>query len=277
MARARLLSSIVVYVIGVGGAQPSSVELLQTQPAAAKPRVTQPPRQETSAQPGRKLDAAAVERGQHAFAQSCAFCHGADARGGAQGGSDLLQSPIVLEDEGGAGLGRVSAVGRPEKNMPKFELPATAGRRDRRVPARARGSAASSSRSRSTSSSAIAKAGAAYFNGPGRLHDLSLGDRRSRAHRREVRPGHAAGPHGRAARPRRVSRRRTTHGTCRCAPRSRCRPGEPVDRRRALSLRFPRDAEGRVRQAAHHQLAEATCRRWRSSIRSTRTSRCSAR
>jgi cytochrome c oxidase cbb3-type subunit 3 len=108
-----------------------------------------------------------VARGQQVFGQHCAFCHGADARGGAQGGSDLLQSPIVLDDARGAGLGRFLAVGRPEKNMPRFALP-----RQRIVEIAAflhdRVGTASSSRFTVDILVGDPKAGAAYFNGPGR-------------------------------------------------------------------------------------------------------------
>jgi cytochrome c oxidase cbb3-type subunit III len=108
-----------------------------------------------------------VARGQQVFGQHCAFCHGADARGGAQGGSDLLQSPIVLEDEGGAGLGRFLAVGRPEKNMPKFDLPRL---RVVEIAAflHARVEAASASRFKVSILVGDPKAGEAYFNGTGR-------------------------------------------------------------------------------------------------------------
>ena len=106
-------------------------------------------------------------RGEQVFGQHCAFCHGVDARGGAQGGSDLLLSPIVLEDEGGAGLGKFLAVGRPEKNMPKFALPRP---QVAEIAAflHARIGAASSSRFKVDILVGDPKAGEAYFNGPGR-------------------------------------------------------------------------------------------------------------
>jgi mono/diheme cytochrome c family protein len=63
-----------------------------------------------------------VERGQAILVAKCGFCHGSNARGGA-GGSDLTRSPIVQEDEGGKQLNAFLKVGRPEKNMPKFDLP----------------------------------------------------------------------------------------------------------------------------------------------------------
>ena len=109
----------------------------------------------------------AADRGQRTFELQCAFCHGADARGGAQGGSDLLQSAIVLEDEGGTQLGQFLHVGRPEKNMPRFEL----SRRqvsDIAAFLHSRMSAASSSRFKVSILVGDAKAGAVYFNGPGR-------------------------------------------------------------------------------------------------------------
>jgi cytochrome c oxidase cbb3-type subunit III len=127
----------------------------------------------TTAQP------ALATRGQQVFVQHCAFCHGADARGGAQGGSDLLQSPIVLEDQGrGASLGKFLAVGRPEKNMPKFALPRP---RVAEIAAflHARiGAASASSRSKLDILVGDPKAGAAYFNGPGRCttcHSVTSG------------------------------------------------------------------------------------------------------
>jgi cytochrome c oxidase cbb3-type subunit 3 len=74
------------------------------------------------APPGPPVDAVAAERGRLFFAQTCSFCHGIDARGGAEGGSDLTQSPIVLGDPTGAQLGQFLQVGRPDKKMPPFPL-----------------------------------------------------------------------------------------------------------------------------------------------------------
>jgi len=67
---------------------------------------------------------AAAERGRLFFAQACSFCHGIDARGGAEGGSDLTHSPIVLGDATGAQLGQFLQAGRPDRKMPAFPLPA---------------------------------------------------------------------------------------------------------------------------------------------------------
>jgi mono/diheme cytochrome c family protein len=135
--------------------------------SAARGAAAQPAPEASSRRSPKPTTASTAARGERVFGQHCAFCHGADARGGAQGGSDLLQSPIVLEDEGGAGLGRFLAVGRPEKNMPKFALP-----RPRIVELAAflhgRVRAASGRRSQIDIVVGDPKAGEAYFNGPGK-------------------------------------------------------------------------------------------------------------
>jgi cytochrome c oxidase cbb3-type subunit III len=64
---------------------------------------------------------AAVERGKKEFAQSCGFCHGADATGAR--GPDLVRSPVVAHDVKGDLIGEVMRHGRPEKGMPP--IPAT--------------------------------------------------------------------------------------------------------------------------------------------------------
>jgi cytochrome c oxidase cbb3-type subunit III len=67
-------------------------------------------------------DQAAVDRGKALLVEHCGFCHGANARGGS-GGPDLTRSVVVQEDEGGKQLGAFLRVGRPERGMPKFDLP----------------------------------------------------------------------------------------------------------------------------------------------------------
>ena len=67
-------------------------------------------------------DTAAVERGRALLSEQCGFCHGANARGGS-GGPDLTRSALVQEDENGTQLGEFLRVGRPDRGMPKFDLP----------------------------------------------------------------------------------------------------------------------------------------------------------
>jgi mono/diheme cytochrome c family protein len=67
-------------------------------------------------------DTAAVERGQQLHVAQCGFCHGANARGGSSG-PDLTRSMLVQSDEEGRQLAEFLAVGRPDKGMPKFDLP----------------------------------------------------------------------------------------------------------------------------------------------------------
>jgi cytochrome c oxidase cbb3-type subunit 3 len=169
MALSKLFLPIVLLcVAGVSVAQPPTPpKPAPAKPAPAKPRVTAPAREEATPQRRQPADAAAIARGQRAFGQGCAFCHGADARGGAQGGSDLLQSAIVLEDEAGKGLGAFLKVGRPEKNMPRFDMPRpqvadiAAFLRSRVADATASG------RWKVSILVGDAMRGAAYFNGPG--------------------------------------------------------------------------------------------------------------
>jgi mono/diheme cytochrome c family protein len=66
-------------------------------------------------------DPMAIERGRSIYSTNCAFCHGADTRGGASGPS-LLRSAIVLDDKGGELIGPVVQAGRPDRGMPKFPM-----------------------------------------------------------------------------------------------------------------------------------------------------------
>lgn len=58
----------------------------------------------------------AVERGRKQFAESCGFCHGADATGAR--GPDLVRSSLVAHDVKGDQIGEVIRRGRPDKGMP---------------------------------------------------------------------------------------------------------------------------------------------------------------
>jgi mono/diheme cytochrome c family protein len=73
------------------------------------------------AYPQRQEDQASVERGRTAFSTNCAFCHGADIRGG-DGGPSLLRSQLVLDDQKGELIGPVIRGGRPDRGMPAFAM-----------------------------------------------------------------------------------------------------------------------------------------------------------
>jgi cytochrome c oxidase cbb3-type subunit 3 len=64
--------------------------------------------------------AANVPAGKAQFQQTCAFCHGPDARGAS--GPDLIRSSLVNHDVNGNLIGQVIRNGRPEKGMPAFQL-----------------------------------------------------------------------------------------------------------------------------------------------------------
>ena len=49
-------------------------------------------------------DPALVARGRSTYDTECRFCHGADLRGGERGGSNLLRSPLVLNDREGESI-----------------------------------------------------------------------------------------------------------------------------------------------------------------------------
>jgi len=67
-------------------------------------------------------DPAVIERGHVLYDMTCAFCHGEDARGG-DGGSNLLRSQIVLDDQNGELIGAIVRNGIA--SMPKLEFTET--------------------------------------------------------------------------------------------------------------------------------------------------------
>ena len=141
-------------------APPQPAESRPAQPATTTPVGTTSP-------DGAEFDPVAVERGRAILVAKCGFCHGSNARGGASG-SDLTRSPIVQEDENGQQLNAFLKVGRPEKNMPKFELP-DQEISDLAVFLHAAIAAVSNRRDYQILDILVgdAKAGAAFFNGAG--------------------------------------------------------------------------------------------------------------
>src|SRR5215472_3022807 len=77
----------------------------------------------------RAFEMSSVDRGGKIFAEQCASCHGANARGGktTKTDVDLLRSDYVLMDHGGREFSDFLKTGRPDKNMPKFDLPSQDG------------------------------------------------------------------------------------------------------------------------------------------------------
>ena len=75
------------------------------------------------AYPSRRAgDPAAIARGRTNYDTNCSFCHGEDARGGAQGGPNLVRSGIVLRDQNGELVAPIVRNGRLDQGMPKFTL-----------------------------------------------------------------------------------------------------------------------------------------------------------
>jgi mono/diheme cytochrome c family protein len=116
LTRAMCAPILVLAAVSLGAQQPPAPAAPPAAPAPPAPAVRTTERPEES-----PFDAAAVERGRALQVARCGFCHGSNARGGSSG-PDLTRSALVQEDEGGKQLGEFLRVGRPEKNMPKFEL-----------------------------------------------------------------------------------------------------------------------------------------------------------
>lgn len=136
-------------------------------PPAAQPGAAPPANAQQAATPP-VVDQAAVTRGQQTFIQDCSFCHGADARGGAEGGVDLTRSTIVTSDPTAAQLIAFLKVGRPPR-MPAFTNLTDAQAADIESFVRAQAAPAPG---RGAPLTAVvvgdAKAGEAFFNGAGK-------------------------------------------------------------------------------------------------------------
>jgi cytochrome c oxidase cbb3-type subunit 3 len=90
-------------------------------PGVGNPTATFPAQQRP---PG---DPVVIARGNGLYGANCRLCHGADLRGGDQGGPNLLRSAVVLADQSGELIGPVILNGRSNPGlppMPKFTLSA---------------------------------------------------------------------------------------------------------------------------------------------------------
>jgi cytochrome c oxidase cbb3-type subunit 3 len=63
-----------------------------------------------------------LARGKAVYGVNCTACHGADLRGGDQGGPSLLRSLTALSDQHGEEIGPVIRGSRQDKGMPGFNL-----------------------------------------------------------------------------------------------------------------------------------------------------------
>jgi cytochrome c oxidase cbb3-type subunit 3 len=63
-----------------------------------------------------------IARGKAVYGVNCAACHGADLRGGDQGGPSLLRSLTALSDQHGEEIGPIVRGARQDKGMPGFNL-----------------------------------------------------------------------------------------------------------------------------------------------------------
>lgn len=125
--RHRLLNMVLVMVLAGGAAllvlMAPGQEMRNSAPAGGRPGPNATPEQRAAATRsflglGPAPDRAAAARGAPLFQQSCAFCHGPQARGAE--GPNLIVSDIVLGDDHGEHLVPFLKKGRPEKGMPSF-------------------------------------------------------------------------------------------------------------------------------------------------------------
>jgi len=63
-----------------------------------------------------------LARGKAVYGVNCTACHGADLRGGDQGGPSLLRSLAALSDQGGEVISPIIHGSRADRGMPSFNL-----------------------------------------------------------------------------------------------------------------------------------------------------------
>jgi cytochrome c oxidase cbb3-type subunit III len=120
-----LLIGVAVQIAAQRGAPPAlGTSTTQGVPATGAPRGN--PTATFPAQQRPPGDPALIARGNGLYGANCRLCHGADLRGGDQGGTNLLRSAVVLADQSGELIGPVILNGRNNPGlppMPKFNLP----------------------------------------------------------------------------------------------------------------------------------------------------------
>jgi mono/diheme cytochrome c family protein len=162
-AAALVAESSVSALIQEPGANQATPQAPVQPPGSTAVRVARPP-----AYPVRpSADPVVVARGHQIFSANCSFCHGSDARGG-EGGPNLIRSELVLDDQNGELITTVVQNGRLAKGMPKFDLSpeeiSTIAAFIHSMPVGGRAATTG------TVDPLVgeAKAGEAYFNGPGK-------------------------------------------------------------------------------------------------------------
>lgn len=115
-------------------------------------------------------DAAAAARGAKLYASTCSFCHGPAARGAE--GPDLVRSTLVLHDEKAELIGPVIHNGRPDHGMPAFPAFTQAQLYDiaQYLHMQVELTANRGTYKLLNIVTGDAKAGEAYFNGPGKCN-----------------------------------------------------------------------------------------------------------
>jgi mono/diheme cytochrome c family protein len=86
-----------------------SAQTFNAQPAAAFPRRA----------PG---DPESIARGKTLYSTNCAYCHGDDARGGENGGTNLIRSDYLMKDHAGEALGPFLQNPGGEQHTVKFQF-----------------------------------------------------------------------------------------------------------------------------------------------------------
>ena len=115
-------------------------------------------------------DPVAAERGSKLYAASCAFCHGAKARGAE--GPNLIRSVMVLHDARGELVGPFLLTGRPDKGMPAYPQMTESQTFDiaQFLHLQVELAANRGTYKRLSVVSGDARQGEAWFNGPGKCH-----------------------------------------------------------------------------------------------------------